>query len=169
MYKIIQNNKVVDILKVPCFVSFLRSGHIAITDKTSAQGVVGSDGITIYSFKTDVHKDAQFAIIEEITLEEFSRLQSLLNSGQEPSADAEALTNAKLTTIKRLSALCKNKITSGFSVKLSDGKEYGFKLTTEDQLNLMAIENRLNAGEKTFIYHFVVARCNDDFGYACFC
>ena len=55
--------------------------------------------------------------------------------------------------------MCKNKITSGFSVKLSDNQEYSFKLTTEDQLNLMSIENQLNAGEKTFIYHATNQPC----------
>jgi hypothetical protein len=157
MYKLIQNGKIVDVVKYPRFVSFLPSGHIAITDKTSAQGIVGSDNQTIYSFKPN----AKYAIvsIEETTLEELERLQSLLGSGQEVSADATALAEAKRETIKRLSTLCKNKITSGFSVVLSDGETYDFKLTTEDQLNLMSIEGQLNAGAETFIYHATNQPC----------
>jgi hypothetical protein len=50
MYKIIQNNKVVDVVQIPHFVRFLRSGHVAFTDKTSAQGIVGSDDKTLYYF-----------------------------------------------------------------------------------------------------------------------
>ncbi len=157
MYKIIQSGQVIDIVKYPRFVNFLSAGHIAITDKTSANGIVGSDNKTIYSFKA--HSKYPTVSIQEITFEEFKRLQSLLNSGQEISADESALAKAKRDTIKRLSSICKNKITSGFSVTLSDGETYEFKLTTEDQLNLMSIEGQLNAGAETFIYHATNQPC----------
>ena len=159
MYKIIQNDKVVDVVKHPRFVSFLPTGHVAITDKTSAQGILGSDNKTIYSFKPVKHIEATFGSIEEITLEEFNRLLSLLNSNQEISADESALSTAKRDKIKYLSNVCKNKITSGFSIILSDGELYSFKLTIEDQLNLMSIENQLNSGAATFIYHATEQPC----------
>jgi hypothetical protein len=159
MYKIIQNNKVVDVVQIPRFVSFLASGHIALTDKTSAMGIVGSDDKTIYSFKPAQRADIQVATIKEINLEEFSRLQSLLNSDQEVSADESALVKAKRDMIAQLSSICKNKITAGFSIKLSDEVDYSFKLTTEDQLNLMSIEGQLNAGAETFIYHATNQPC----------
>ena len=50
MYKIMQEGKVIDVVKNPSFVKFLSSGHIAMTDKSSAQGIVGSDLKTVYSF-----------------------------------------------------------------------------------------------------------------------
>lgn len=159
MYKIIQNNKIVDIVRLPRFVRFLSSGCVALTDKTSAQGIVGSDDFTVYSFKPVNKEGVTVAEIKEITLEEFNRLNDLLNSSQEVSADESALTQAKNSTIKRLSALCKNKITSGFSIKLSDGKEYSFKLTTEDQLNLMSIESQLLAGAENILYHATNQPC----------
>jgi hypothetical protein len=159
MYKIVQNDRVVDVVRIPRFVSFLTSGHIAITGKTSAQGIVGSDNRTIYSFKPVSRGDVGACTIKEITPEEFSRLQNLLNSGQEISADESALATAKREAIKRLSNICKNRITSGFSVILSDGETYNFKLTTEDQLNLMSIEGQLNAGAETFIYHATNQPC----------
>lgn len=159
MYKIIQNDKVIDVVRIPRFVSFLASGHIALTDKTSAAGIVGSDDKTIYSFKPTTKKDISVAAIEEITLEEFNRLQGLLNSNQEVSADETALAAAKRDMIARLSSICKNKITAGFSIILSDNEEYSFKLTTEDQLNLMSIESQLNAGANTFIYHATNQPC----------
>ena len=159
MYKIIQNNKVVDVVKIPSFVSFLPSGHVALTDKISAQGIVGSDDKTLYSFKPVQRTNVEVATIEEITLEEFNRLQGLLNSNQEISADESALAKAKQQTITRISNTCKNKITSGFSIVLSDGETYGFKLTTEDQLNLMSIEGQLNMGAETFIYHATNQPC----------
>jgi hypothetical protein len=159
MYKIIQNDRVVDVVRVPRFISFLPSGHIAITDKTSAQGIAGSDNKTIYSFKPSSRQDVTTATIKEITLEEFDRLKNLLNSKQEVSADESALAIAKNAVIKRLSKQCKNIITAGFSVKLSDGNTYDFKLTVEDQLNLMSIENQLTAGAETFLYHATGQPC----------
>lgn len=159
MYKIIQNNKVIDVVKLPRFVSFLKSGHVTITDKTSAQGIVGSDNITLYSFKPVSRKGVAVVSIEKIDQDEFSRLQRLLNSNQEVSADESALAKAKKNIISRLSNICKNKITSGFSVNLSDGESYSFRLTTEDQLNLMSIENQLNGGAETFIYHATGQPC----------
>ncbi len=161
MYKIIRDDKVVDVVKFPQFIRFLKSGHITFTDKTNAQGIVGSDEETVYCFKAGFHKKATLARIEEITLEELNELQSLLSSGQEPCADEAVFADLKRTVIRRLSTLCKNKITSGFSVRLSDGNTYNFKLTIEDQLNLMSIENQLNSGAKTFIYHSTNGPCKE--------
>jgi hypothetical protein len=159
MYKIIQNEKVIDVVRVPRFVSFLATGHIAITDKTSAQGILGSDSKTVYSFKPVTIPGVTVATINEITLDEFNRLQGLLNSDQEISADESALADAKRSVIQRLSNQCKDKITAGFSIVLSDGQLYNFKLTTEDQLNLMSIEGQLNTGAETFIYHATNQPC----------
>ena len=86
-------------------------------------------------------------------------LKDLLNSKQEVSADTSALEEAKRLKIKRLSAICKSKITAGFSITLSDGELHSFKLTTEDQLNLMLIENQLAAGAESFIYHATDEPC----------
>lgn len=159
MYKIIQDNKIIDIVNIPRFVKFLSSGHIAITDKASAQGIVGSDQETIYSFGPVGQQNFSIVTIAEIDTEEFSRLQSLLNSGQEISADESALEIAKREVIKRLSNICKYKITAGFSIRLSDENFYDFKLTTEDQLNLMTIENQINSGAESFIYHATDQPC----------
>ena len=161
MYKIIQDNKIVDVVKLPRFVRFLSSGHVAITDKASAQGIVGSDNKTIYSFKPIAKNDITVAEIKEISLKELNELQNLLSSGQEVCDDEETFNELKRATIRRLSTICKNKITSGFSVRLSDGETYSFKLTIEDQLNLMSIENQLNAGVKTFIYHSTDGPCKE--------
>ena len=135
MYKIIQDNKVVDVVRLPRFVRFLSTGHVAITDKSSAQGIVGSDNKTLYSFKPIAREGIAVAEIKEITLEELNKLQDLLSSGQEPCVDAPTFDRIKQEVIKRLSTMCKNQITSGFSVKLSDGETYSFKLTIEDQVN----------------------------------
>ena len=157
MYKIIQNNKVIDVVRIPRFVSFLASGHIAIVDKTSADGIIGSDDKIVYSFIPSTKYEK--VTIEEISANEFESLKKLLNSGQEISADTSALEKAKQAKIKSLSNICKNKITTGFKVMLTDGETYDFKLTVEDQLNLMMLENQLSAGATTFIYHATEQPC----------
>lgn len=159
MYKIIQDGLVVDVVRIPSFIRFLKSGNVTMTDKTSAQGVLGSDQQTVYSFKQVSRKDAIVASIEEITSEEFSGLKCLLNSGLMAKVDELALDAAKRIIIENLSILCKTKITNGFSVKLSDRKYYDFKLTTEDQLNLLSLENQLINGDKTFVYHATGQLC----------
>lgn len=157
MFKIVQNNKIVDAVKYPQFVSFLTSGHIAMTDKTSADGIIGSDNKTIYSFKA--HSSYPVVTIEEIGIKELERLQSLLGSGQELAADESVLDKTKRKALQRLSSKCKASINAGFSVLLSDYESYNFKLTAEDQLNLMSIEGQLNAGAETVIYHATGQPC----------
>lgn len=157
MYKIIQDNKVIDIVEHPQFVRFLSTGHIAFTDKSSAQGLA-KDGI-LYSFDKIPKVNTIQVSIKKINKQEFSRLCSLLNSKQEIHADESALAEAQRIKIAQLSAICKNKIISGFSVKLSDNNIYNFKLTLEDQINLASIESQLIAGNETFIYHATDQPC----------
>lgn len=151
--------KIVDVVRNPSFIKFLSSGHIAITDKTSAHGIVGSDAKTIYSFKQASGHEAIVVTIESITKDEFNRLQCLLNSDYKVNESELALIRAKEITIDVLSNTCKSKIIDGFSIKLLDGNLYNFKLTTEDQLNLLSIENQLNTGENAFIYHATGLPC----------
>jgi hypothetical protein len=156
MYKILHEGTIIDVVRNPSFVKFLSSGHIAITDKTSAQGIVGSDKKTVYSFTPSQDTSIKTVSIETIEAEEFNRLKSLLNSS---SSDELALQKVKDTVVKTLSEICNNKITSGFSIKLSDGQVYSFSLTTEDQLNLLCLENQLSTGEDVFVYHAIGLPC----------
>lgn len=159
MYKIILNNKVIDVVRKPRFLKILSSGHIAITDKTSANGIAGSDGSTVYCLTKGLNSKAPVVTIEEISNDEFSRLHSLLNSDKEIVANKAKLQSEISTAIENLSDICKYKIESGFSVLLSDGKVYKFKLTAEDQINLLNLESQLNAGENVFIYHATGMPC----------
>ena len=159
MYKIIKDNKVIDVVRIPRFVNFLASGHIAITDKASAQGIASSDDKIIYRIDSTAPSNFELVTIEAISEEELNRLSSLLSSNKEIIADDSILATAKRSTLNRLSNICKSKITAGFSVTLSDGEKYSFKLTTEDQLNLMLMENQLLSGSETFIYHATNQPC----------
>lgn len=158
MYKIISNDTVIDVVEHPKYTRFLSSGHVALTDKTSAHGIIGSDNWTIYSFVTNDR--FQVVTVEEInSTDEFNRLKSLLNSGQVVYANESALANARRKKIDTLSDTCKNRIVSGFTIRLSNDELYNFRLTTEDQLNLTQIESQIAAGESNFVYHATNQPC----------
>ena len=159
MYKIMQEGKVIDLINFPKFIKFLKSGLVTITNSFLAQGIIGSDDETIYCFSSILGKDYPVVTLEEISVEEFEKLQSLLDSSQKADDSVDMLEAAKQTKINSMSAMCKNKIISGFSVKLLDGYDHNFKLTTEDQLNLMLLESQLNSGESYFIYHATDSPC----------
>lgn len=153
MYKVIQQNKIIDVVIDPQFIKFLPSGHIAFTDSTTADGF--AIGNTLYSFKLVNRADvvSEPAQLKKVSIEEFTKLKFLLDSNQEVFEQNSELIKAQQNTIARLSSICKKKITAGFSIKLSDGETYNFRLSQEDQINLSIIENQLIAGETSFIYH----------------
>ena len=158
MYKILLNNKIIDVVKHPKFIKFLSNGCIAITEKSSANGIVGSDDVTLYSFCQIAGRHEPIVDVVEIDLNEFNRLYSLLNSKEIVYNDPSALTHAKHSKLNSLAEQCKSKIIAGFSINFKTGKQ-SFKLTTEDQLNLMQIESQLAAGETCFVYHATNQPC----------
>ena len=157
-FKVIKGSKIIDVLESPYFLRFLPSGHIAFTDRLSAQGITSRDCSIVYSLQDEVTADFCTVSVEEISIEEFRRLKGLLNSCGSVSADEHLLAQAKDAKISSLSASCKEAITNGFTIKLSNGKQH-FRLTAEDQLNLTIIENQLAAGEIQFIYHATNQPC----------
>ena len=159
MYKIIKDNKVIDVVKYADFIRFLPSGQVIRTEESLAEGIIGSDYRVIYSFGKTNDNVTCIVTAEKISLEEFNRLQSLLNSDQEVVNDQALLQTAINEAIDCLSKICKDKITSGFSIILSDQKLYNFKLTAEDQLTLLNLENQLNSGEAAFVYHATGLPC----------
>jgi hypothetical protein len=159
MYKIIKDGKVVDVVKYADFIRFLPAGQVVRTSEDLAEGIIGTDFRTIYSFGLTTNTAAVIATIEKISTDEFNRLQSLLNSEREICADERTLVQAKESKIQSLSEECNKKITEGFAIKLSDKKTYSFKLAVEDQLNLLNLENQFNSGVKTFVYHATGLPC----------
>lgn len=160
MYSIVYQNTIIDVVKNPTFARVLPSGHVTFTDKASANGIVGSDKKTIYSFEQVNRKNIKVVTINEISENEFNRLFSLLNSGKKITANFELLTVRANEVIAELSEICNNKIVEGFSIRLSDNEKHSFRLTTEDQLNLLNLENQLNnSTAQTFIYHETSKLC----------
>ena len=95
MIKIIQDNKVIDVVKYPKYVKFLSPKRIAMTNKALAQGVVGSDGTKIYSYAPVESKTAGVVTVAEICQEEYDRLSDLLYATETVSADEVSLAKAK--------------------------------------------------------------------------
>lgn len=73
--------------------------------------------------------------------------------------DGTDLDIAQRTVIAAMSAACREAITGGVDVTLSDGDTYHFSLTTEDQLNLMSLQSMVAAGANTVPYHADGASC----------
>lgn len=153
MYKVIVDGHIVDLVENVQYIRFLPSGHIAFTDKTSAQGFIGSDGETIFDISLDN------ARLEDVSDKDVVKLKTMLESGIELTANVSELEKIKEAVIEKMASLCQQKITSGFDLVLSNGQTYWFTLTVEDQLNLRMIENQLNSDKQVFIYHAAELPC----------
>lgn len=163
MYKVIFNDKIIDVLRYPIFLRFLPFDHVTTTGQTSAHGVAASDGDNLYGLTADALKirpSAKLVQLEQITEAEYNRLKQLLDEGATISADASGLSQAKEVKLAALSSQCKARIIAGFTVTLADGKAYHFNLTAEDQLNLLRIESQLRSStSEFFIYHATNQPC----------
>lgn len=159
MYKIIKDNKIIDVIKHADFIRFLPSGNAVRTCESLAEGIIGSDHKTIFSFGKATSLASDIVAINKISPDEFNRLCSLLNSNQVVISDQTLLNKAIDEAINSLSNVCNNKIISGFSIVLSDGQRHHFKLEPEDQINLLNLENQLNSGEELFVYHASASPC----------
>lgn len=163
MYKIIYDNKVIDVIKYPIYLRFLPYDNVVTTGQTTAHGVACSDGDTYFALNAEglaLHPKIKLVTMQEIEETEYTDLLAKLNQGQEVLNESKELLNAKASRIAALSSLCKAKIYAGFTILLSDGTEHAFKLTAEDQLNLLRIEAQLiNPQQDTFIYHSTNQPC----------
>lgn len=159
MYSIIYEGKIIDVIQKPTFIKVLPSGRVAFTDKASANGIKGSDDKTLYTFEATCREGTKVVTINEISESEFNRLKCLLNSDQVVTADRTSLDTAINKAINRLSEQCNTKIIEGFSLRLSDSKKHHFKLTAEDQLNLLNLESQFNSGVQSFVYHATGEPC----------
>lgn len=61
--------------------------------------------------------------------------------------------------IHEMSIICNKTITDGFNISLSDGNNYHFSLTLEDQMNLLNISNLMDKSDEKIIYHADGERC----------
>lgn len=157
MYKFIYEGKVIDIVENIRYLRYLKkSKHVVGSDSSSANCVQASNGIDIYGIqgaKLPEYLNYKKVIIRQIDVEEYKKLQQLLNNSITITADNVELQQAKSLKVQELEENCKKIITDGIIVTLSDGQPHTFELTVEDQLNLAVIHNKILQGTLSCVYH----------------
>lgn len=163
MYKLIVNNIVVDVVKKLRYVRYIPElNKVVITTAPSAHGVCGSDNKTFYALpQVAVPQEKSYwkvATAVKICETEYNELRAALKTNNVIVPDY-LFDIERTRKISELSKACNNKITSGFSCLLSDGKLHHFKLTIEDQLNMFDIQKELDAGAEQIIFHATNELC----------
>lgn len=157
MYKVIYKDYVIDVLKDISYVRYLKKfKKFILTDKSSGCGCYSSNNRNIYLLKNKNYPElSNYKKVKliEITDSEYKQLCELLRLGNTIYANPTSLKRIREEKISELSANCKEIIISGVDVLFTDGFYHHFKLTVEDQLNLVALEKEINNGAKQVLYH----------------
>lgn len=157
MYKVIENNKVIDVIKNPRYVRFLdRSKRSIITDYGSAQGILSSNTKEIYHLSEKEKPEGKkwkTVTLQKITDAEYNDLKLALSRGEKINIYSNALELSRKEKIFELSNECNKIILNGLDVQLSDEKYHHFAFSVEDQLNLMYIDIEISKGKERFLYH----------------
>lgn len=175
-YKVILDNKVIDVLENAVWIKLNRNGRIVICSPMDAVGVVSSDGTQKWNLDGTAGidgLDSGTVVVTDITETEAAELKTLLGLGgeitntpagsevefpeetQEPEEEITdgTLEEVKKRSIERLSAVCQQVIFDGFDVVLSDGNTKHFTLKVEDQLNLLSLSAMIATGATSIPYH----------------
>ena len=157
MYKVIKEDYIVDLLEKVTYVKFLRgTTKRTITDRTNADGFVGSDKKTVYVLQGKIppagYQEKVVQLIK-IAKDEYEQLKELRETTTSILVNPNSLTDIRSTKIEELSATCKEEIMKGVSVKLSDNFYHQFTLTIEDQLNLEGLVKQADKGARYLLYH----------------
>lgn len=181
-YKIVLDNKVVDVLEGASWVKLSRRGRIVLCEPAEALGVVSSDGKTTWNLDGTpglTGYDYESVTVTDITETEATELKTLLGLGgevtntpsgsevefpEEPEVPDEPITDGTLEEVKkrsleRLSAICQQIIFDGFDATLTDGQVKHFTLKVEDQLNLLSLSTLLATGAEAIPYHAAGELC----------
>lgn len=157
MFKVLSGNLVVDVLQKVKWIRFLRKfDDIIVTDKTSADGFYGSDNKTIYRLEgryCPPSKTYKIGTLIAITEEEYKYLSQQLTANSSLGLDLDRLREVRSIKISQLSSICKEKISEGIKIKLSDQKYHSFSLTLEDQQNINSLYAEVLRGAKVGLYH----------------
>lgn len=133
MYKIIYNNLTIDVMRKLVFCKYLqRSGRTMLTDETSANCIVSSNGSEVYHISGTplMPEGYKSVMIVPIDKEEYEYLTSLVARGEYIDAD---LLQARKNKISEMSIASRNTIYAGTDITLSDGVTYHFSFTDQDQ------------------------------------
>jgi hypothetical protein len=128
-----------------------------------ASDEVESFAATVIEIDADQYDILTLAIEknEEINIEDNEPTGNELSNNDNEATDTEdSDKETKITVdfvkeqkINEMEHVCTSTITNGFDITLSDGKQYHFSLTTQDQINLLTITSLINSGEENIIYH----------------
>lgn len=163
MYKLIVNNIVVDVVKKLRYVRYIPElNKVIITTAAAAHGICGSDNKTFYALpQVTVPKEKSYwkvAFAVEICETEYTELRAALKTNNVIVPDY-LLDIERTRKISELSQACSNKIISGFTCVLSDTEQHHFKLTIEDQLNLIDIQREFDEGSDRIVFHATNEMC----------
>ena len=167
MLKVLRNGEIIDALNSPVYVRYQqRNGIIIQCEENIAQGVLSSDGSTVYQIEGREQmagESPDTVVLAEISQDEFETIKSALdalvqenpNAPEQSAADSQVLSLVLEAKIKTLSNRCAAEIKNGFDILLSDGLRHRFSLSLEDQINMLSLKDALDAGEQRIAYHGV--------------
>ena len=158
MYKIIHNNIIVDVVKELRYVKYLPEfKKIVPTSRASAHAICGTNPKVYYALQgvnlpaeKSHWKVATFIKIDE---KEYLFLKEELCKDYTIYANKKELNLVKSSKILMMSSECQQKIVDGVSVLMDDGIYHKFRLTLEDQLNLLGVEREILNGATSVLYH----------------
>ena len=157
MYKVIYKNYIIDVLTDVKYLRYItKTSRFTRTDKTSADACYASDNKTIYLLQGGRCPEAigyKVVRLFEITNSEYENIKHLIKKDFIVYSDPGVLEKTKEDKLKELSEACNKAITDGVKVLFDDNRYYDFKLTVEDQLNLVMLEKQIEAGAKQVVYH----------------
>lgn len=164
-YKIYRGNEILDAISNPFYFYRLPNRRITSCSRKEAEGVLSQDGSTKWFIEAWIKQNfvQNACSIIEITANEYELLREALDQKKVvEDTEGEAIivspSEAASNTIKEgkiaiMNKSCSEKIVEGVDVVLSDGQNYHFDLTIEDQINLLSLQNLINEGYENVPYH----------------
>ena len=170
-YKLIKNEKFIGVASSLDLRRYQHKHRIMLVcDEEKAQYIQCDNQYYHARWMLPIQTDKiQYSICEviEIDEDEYSALLEAIETGKEieimpdePIEDVTVDESDDVTVeflrdvkLKEMSEICNQTITNGFYLVLSDGEEYHFSLTTQDQLNLITLKAMIDEGETNIPYH----------------
>jgi hypothetical protein len=158
MFKIICDNKIIDVVKSLKYVRYIKeTKKIIPCDKVVATGIYSYNHKKYYSLQgVTLPEEIQNwprVFIAQIQESEYNDLKEKLYLNKIVYANNRELGVVRNTKIEELNQACKDAILKGIEVYFADGSYHTFKLTLEDQINLLELEKEILAGAKYVLYH----------------
>ena len=159
-FKVIYQNIILDILKNPTWVRWLKkSGRFISSDIVSANGVISSDKQSVYNIAArGVFENAREAYksvtLVEIPESEYNDLNTkMTDSALNRSGEVVSLEMARADKSDELRAECEKSIVHGFDIILPDGLRHHFSLDVYDQMRIAKLREKALAGDTDLSYH----------------